>query len=175
MDRARLGRTMVAQLPALRRYALGLSGTAPAADDLVQDCIERALRRLETLQGEDRMAGWLRSILFNIFIDNRRRMKHRGESVQLEMVENSPGNMAPPDRQHEAQEVLRATSLLSEQHRQVLLLVGVEGLSYREAAEELGVPVGTVMSRLARARDQLRALQEQGVPASAPLPFRRRS
>lgn len=172
---ARLGRTMVAHLPALRRYALGLSGTKPAADDLVQDCLERALRRLETLQGEDKMAGWLRSILFNIFIDNRRQMKHRGESVQLEVVENSPGDTVPPDRQHEAQEVLRATSFLSGPHRQILLLVGVEGLSYREAADELGVPVGTVMSRLARARDQLRSLLEQGVPSPATLPFRQRS
>jgi RNA polymerase sigma-70 factor (ECF subfamily) len=156
---------MVAQLPALRRYALGLSGSVPAADDLVQDCIERALRRAETLQSEDKMAGWLRSILFNLFVDGRRQMRHRGESVQLEVVENSPGHGGQPDRQHEAQQVLRATSFLSPEHRQVLLLVGVEGLSYREAAAELGVPVGTVMSRLARARDQLRAQLERGVPA----------
>ena len=162
---------MVAHLPALRCYALGLCDTVPAADDLVQDCIEHALRRLETLQGEEKMAGWLRSILFNVFIDGRRQMKHRGESVQLEMVENSSGDTAPPDRQREAQELLRAVAFLSEQHRQVLLLVGVEGLSYREVAEELDVPVGTVMSRLARARDQLRTLQEQGVPTVAPLPF----
>ena len=172
---ARLGRTMIAHLPALRRYALGLSGTVPAADDLVQDCIERALRRVETLQSEDKMAGWLRSILYNLFIDDRRQMKQRGESVQLEVVENSPGNTVPPDRQHEAQEVLRATSLLSAQHRQVLILIGVEGLSYRDAADEMGVPVGTVMSRLARARDQLRTLMEQGGPARAPAPFRRPS
>ncbi len=101
---------MVAHLPALRRYALGLSGSVPAADDLVQDCIERALRRVETLQGEDKLAGWLRSILYNLFIDDRRQMRQRGESVQLEAVENSPGNVVPPDRQHEAQEVRRATS-----------------------------------------------------------------
>jgi len=156
---------MVAQLPALRRYALGLSGSVPAADDLVQDCIERALRRMDTLQGEDKMAGWLRSILFNLFIDGRRQMKHRGESVQLEVVENSPGPGPQPDREHEAQQVLRAASLLSPEHRQVLMLVGVEGLSYREAAAELGIPVGTIMSRLARARDQLRAQLEGGAPA----------
>ena len=171
----RLGRSMVAHLPALRRYALGLSGTLPAADDLVQDCIERALRRVETLQDETRMAGWLRSILFNVFIDSRRQMKHRGNTVQLEVVENSPGTHSPPDRQHEAMEVLRATAHLSEQHRQVLMLIGVEGLSYREAAEELGLPLGTVMSRLARARDHLRSVLEQGVPAPAALPFKQRS
>jgi RNA polymerase sigma-70 factor (ECF subfamily) len=166
---------MITHLPGLRRYALGLSGTAPAADDLVQDCIERALRRVETLQGEEKMGGWLRSILFNLFIDGRRQMKQRGENVQLELVENDAGNAAPPDRRHEAQEVLRATSLLSPEHRQVLMLVGVEGLSYREAAEEMGVPIGTVMSRLARARDQLRALLQDGVRGSSPIPFRRPS
>ncbi len=172
---ARLGRIMIAHLPALRRYALGLSGTVPAADDLVQDCIERALRRMETLQSEEKMAGWLRSILYNLFIDGRRQMKQRGEGVRLDAVENSPGNIVPPDRRHEAQEALRATSMLSAQHRQVLILVGVEGLSYRDAADEMGVPVGTVMSRLARARDQLRTLKEQGVPAHAPVPLRRPS
>ena len=166
---------MITHLPALRRYAMGLAGTLPAADDLVQDCIERALLHLGTLQGEEKMGGWLRSILFNLFIDGRRRMKNRGESVQLELIENRPDGAAPPDRRHEAQEVLRATARLSPEHRQVLILVGVEGLSYREAAEEIGVPIGTVMSRLGRARDQLRAILEQGVPASPPIPFRQRS
>ena len=172
---ARLGRAMVAQLPALRRYALGLSGTVPAADDLVQDCIERALRRVDTLQGEEKIGGWLRSILFNIFIDGRRRMKQSDNSVQLELVENSPGSTTPPDRQHEAQEVLRAAAQLSPEHRQVLILVGVEGLSYREAAEEMNVPIGTVMSRLARARDQLRVMLAQGAPVAGPIPIRRLS
>ncbi len=166
---------MIAHLPALRRYAMGLAGSLPAADDLVQDCIERALLRVETLQSEDRMGGWLRSILFHLFIDGRRQMKHRGEGVQLEVIEDSPDGAALPDRQHEAQEVLRATTLLSPEHRQVLILVGVEGLSYREAAEEMGIPVGTVMSRLARARDQLRAMLEKGVPSASQVPFRRQS
>jgi RNA polymerase sigma-70 factor (ECF subfamily) len=166
---------MITHLPALRRYAMGLAGTLPAADDLVQDCIERALQHLGTLQDEEKMWGWLRSILFNQFIDGRRRMKTRGESVQLEVIENRPDGAAPADRRHEAQEVLRATAQLSPEHRQVLLLVGVEGLSYREAAEEIGVPIGTVMSRLGRARDQLRAALEQGVGTSPAVLFRQRS
>lgn len=170
----RLGRAMIGHLPALRRYALGLSGNMSAADDLVQDCIERALRRMEALQEEDRMAGWLRSILFNLFIDARRQTTTRGQGVQLDVVENLPSAASRPDAVHEAGEVLHAAAFLSPQHRQVLILVGVEGLSYREAADELGVPLGTVMSRLARARDQLRLLLETGVPAApAPLPFAR--
>ncbi len=165
---------MMSHLPALRRYAFGLCGTAPMADDLVQDCIERALRGLGSLQGEDKMAGWLRSILYNVFVDRSRQTKNRGETVQLECVENSPTAATQPDRMYEAQEVLRATSFLNPEHRQVLLLISVEGLSYREAASEIGVPIGTVMSRLARARDQLRLLLDTGVPAPAPLPFARR-
>ena len=171
----RLGRAMVGHLPALRRYALGLSGSMPAADDLVQDCIERALRRMETLQSEEKMAGWLRSILFNLFIDTRRQAKYRGEGLPMEVMENVPGVSAQPDKRHEASEVLHAASRLHLQHRQVLILVGVEGLSYREAAEELGLPLGTVMSRLARARDQLRALLDGTGTAddNPPLAFRR--
>ena len=79
--------------------------------------------------------------------------------------------MPPQDRRHEAADVLRAVSMLGEQHRQVLLLVGIEGLSYREIADELGLPIGTVMSRLARAREQLRLLLDRGVATPATLPF----
>lgn len=165
---------MVAHLPALRRYALGLSGTMPAADDLVQDCIERALRRVETLQGEDKLAGWLRAILFNLFIDGRRQVRQRGESVQLDLVKDSFANATPPDCRHEAQDVLLATACLTPEHRQVLLLIGVEGLTYREASHEIGVPLGTVMSRLARARDQLRTALDRGVPAPCPVPLEHR-
>ena len=80
------------------------------------------------------------------------------------MLETLPDLTSNAQTRHELQQVLRAASTLSPQHRQVLLLVGVEGLSYREVAEEVGVPLGTVMSRLARARDQLRAALEAGAP-----------
>ena len=157
MDRsARLARVMIAHLPALRRYALGLSGNGAVADDLVQDCIERGLRRLDTLQGEGQMASWLRSILFNAFIDERRAMRHRGEVVETDQLEHVADLQAGPEMRQEAGQTLRAIEGLTLQHRQVLLLIAVEGLTYREAADELQVPVGTVMSRLARARDQLR-------------------
>ncbi len=160
----RAGRAMVAQLPALRRYALGLTGQAAAADDLVQDCIERALRRIDSLQDESRIGAWLRTILFNAFIDGRRQLRSRAESVETELLETLPDPGSNAQTRHELQQVLRAASTLTPQHRQVLLLVGVEGLSYREVAEEIGVPLGTVMSRLARARDQLRSVLEAGAP-----------
>lgn len=165
MDRsARLARTMIAHLPALRRYALGLSGNQAAADDLVQDCIERGIRRLETLQDEGRMAAWLRSILFNIFVNERRQRRHRGDRVETDQLEHIADIRAGPDLQREADETLSAIAGLAVQYRQVLLLIGVEGLSYREAASELQIPIGTVMSRLARARDQLRAILSPGSP-----------
>ena len=168
---ARLGRQMIAHLPALRRYALGLAGNGAAADDLVQDCIERALRRLDTLQSEDKMAPWLRSILFNVFVDGHRQLKSRGIVVDVDVLEGMGTMTGGQDVRHEANEVLTATAALSPQHRQVLLLIGVEGLSYREAADELGVPVGTIMSRVARARDQLREVLTR--PSTViPLPRR---
>lgn len=165
MDRsAGLARRMIAQLPALRRYALGLCGNQAAADDLVQDCIERSLRRLDTLQGEGQMAAWLRSILFHLFVDERRQLRQRGERVETDHLEQVADSSAAPDLRQEADETLRAIARLTLPHRQVLLLVAVEGLTYRETADELQVPVGTVMSRLARARNQLHALLAAGSP-----------
>lgn len=147
---------MVGHLPALRRYALALAGDRHAADDLVQDCLERALRRLDTLVDEERLAGWLRSILFHVFIDGRRASRSRGETAEADVLDGLVDTAAPPDLHQEAKEVLQATATLSPEHRQVLLLISGQGLTYREVADELGVPIGTVMSRLARARDQLR-------------------
>ena len=158
---------MIAQLPALRRYATGLAGSLTLADDWVQDCIERALRRVSALEEEDKMASWLRAILFNVFIDERRLRNRRGETVGPEILETMSGQGHDPEAGQELSQVLRALAGLTPQHRQVLLLVGVEGMSDREAALEIGLPVGTVMSRLARARDQLRALLEPSGPAAA--------
>jgi RNA polymerase sigma-70 factor, ECF subfamily len=161
---------MIGYLPALRRYALGLSGDRHAADDLVQDCIERALNRIETLADERKLGAWLRSILFNVFIDGRRTSRGRGEIAEEALLNELVDTATLPDARHEANEVLRAAAALAPHHRQVLLLVAAEGLSYREVAEELGIPVGTVMSRLARAREQLRevlAERPSGIVVSA--------
>ena len=174
---------MVSQLPALRRYALGLSSNAAAADDLVQDCIERAIRRLDTLQSGDppRRASRARRTALsepgarmglhrNLFIDERRKLRNRSGREETDQLDDVADIAAGPDLKQETDEILRATARLALPHRQVLLLVAVEGLSYRQAAEELGVPIGTVMSRLARARDQLREILSGGateVPVQA--------
>ncbi len=129
----------------------------------MQDCIERALRRQDGLQQREKMGAWLRSILHNVFVDEVRRRRMRGTGVDVRDLEDDLALSAPPDDRSGMQDVLRATMALSFEHRQILLLVGVEGLSYREVAEELGLPVGTVMSRLSRAREGLR--EKLGAPA----------
>jgi RNA polymerase sigma-70 factor (ECF subfamily) len=163
-DRA-FGRALIAQLPALRRYATGLTGNTAAADDLVQDCIERALRRAGSLDSMDRLASWLRAILFNLFVDGVRQRRVRGTRVDMREMENDIAHSTAPQDRSAVHDFMRATMALSAEHRQILLLVGVEELSYREVAEELGVPIGTVMSRLARAREKLRAELEEKPPS----------
>jgi len=152
--------TLIAQLPGLRRYATALSGNASAADDLVQDCIERALRRRGSLQSPDRMASWLRSILHNIFIDELRRAPARVARVDITEMENHEALSVTPDADALHLDMMRAVNQLTFEHRQIVLLAGLEGLSYAELATELDLPIGTVMSRLARAREKLRNILE---------------
>ena len=147
---------LIDQLPALRRYATSLCGDRVLADDLVQDGIERALTRSETLQQPERLGAWMRSIVHNLYLDELRRRRVRGVPVDVEdMADDLAFSTAANDGAPVA-DVQRAMLALSVEHRQVLVLAGVEELSYREISEELGVPLGTVMSRLARARQALR-------------------
>jgi RNA polymerase sigma-70 factor (ECF subfamily) len=164
---------LVAQLPALRRYAVALVGNAALADDLVQDCIERALGQESQLRDLERLAGWLRRILHNLYIDQIRRGKRRGRehdiaelADHLELSEPAPDNSAMLEFTH-------AVNHLSLEHRQILLLVSVEELSYREIADELEIPLGTVMSRLARARERLRSVLQGESTVIAFLPDRK--
>ena len=158
---------LTAQLPALRRYATALIGNATAADDLVQDCLERALRQESSLQDPARIGGWLRSILHNLHVDAVRRQRRQGVRVDLTEVDNSLAVVTPPRDHAAVMDFDRAMQTLSTEHRQILLLVGLEGLNYREAATELDIPIGTVMSRLARARERLRHALGGHVAASA--------
>ena len=156
---------LTAQLPALRRYATALVGNRAAADDLVQDCIERALRQSAKLAQIERISGWLRAILHNVHIDDLRRKYRQGGKVDLADAEDSAVLATSPGDPTAALDLERALAGLSFEHRQVLLLIGLEGLNYREAADELNIPMGTVMSRLARARERLRhAMEFPAVP-----------
>jgi RNA polymerase sigma factor (sigma-70 family) len=148
---------VLAALPRLRRYAIALLRDLTMADDLVQDCIERALRNRASLADPNHMSGWLSSILHNLYLDSLRQKRRRGAHIELDdslnLIELS---VLPADR-GTAKDLIEAMTDLSFEHRQILLLVGLEGHSYRDVADQLGIPIGTVMSRLARARTQLRA------------------
>jgi RNA polymerase sigma-70 factor (ECF subfamily) len=157
------GQALIAALPALRRYATALSGQPALADDLVQDCIERALVRFDQLDDLARIGAWLRAIIYNLFLDELRRRRARGTGVDVEDIANDLAFSTPPVDGTAMIELSRATARLSPEHRQILILAGVEALSYRDIADEIGVPIGTVMSRLARARAALRALLEGSV------------
>ena len=165
-----LATAMIEQLPALRRYARALCGDAALADDLVQDGIERALQRAATLQQHGAVGAWMRSIVHNLYLDEVRRRKVRGVPVDLEDMQDHSALRYDPHPSAGLRDVSRALQQLSAEHRQVLVLAGVEELSYREMADELGVPIGTVMSRLARARAALRAVLEPPARADAARP-----
>jgi RNA polymerase sigma-70 factor, ECF subfamily len=127
----------------------------------LQDCLERAWKNKAAITDEGPLFPWLRAILHNVDIDRiRRRRPYEAESLDA-IAETLAGSCAG-DGPALSMDVIRAMNRLSFEHRQILLLVGVEGLSYREIADELATPIGTVMSRLARAGERLRALLEEG-------------
>jgi RNA polymerase sigma-70 factor (ECF subfamily) len=141
-----------AAIPALRRYARALTRNAELADDLVQDTLVRALRSEHLFHGGD-IRAWLYTILTNL---NRNRLRSLARRPALQSIED---NDAPGASGSEAggRDIERALAALVEDQRAALLLVVLEGLTYREVAEVQGVPIGTVMSRLARARMQIKA------------------
>ena len=154
---------LIAVLPRLRRFARGLTGSATEADDLVQAACERALTREHQFQEGTRFDSWMFRIVQTIWIDLVRSRDVRKE--EGDMPEERLGSDEPV-RRVEARlalaEVRRAVHSLPPDQRAALLLVTVEGLSYKEAAEVVQVPVGTIMSRLARARIALQARLEAG-------------
>ena len=143
-------------IPALRRYARGLLGDVEASDDIVQDCLERVVANWSRRR-DDNARSWVFAILHNLAVNRLRQKARRGNMVTLEeMPEASGASEATQEQTVYGNEVMSAIELLPPDHRSVLLLISVEDLSYAEAAKVLDVPVGTVMSRLSRAREQLR-------------------
>jgi RNA polymerase sigma-70 factor (ECF subfamily) len=141
-----------ATIPALRRYARALTRDSDTADELVQDTLVRALRSEHLFHGGD-IRSWLYTILTNL---NRNRLRSLARRPLLSPIEdNDAPDMAGPEAG--GRDIERALATLVEDQRNALLLVVLEGLSYREVAEVQGVPIGTVMSRLARARVQIKA------------------
>ena len=155
-----------AHIPGLRRFACALlRGDRQSADDLVQDCLERALSGWHLRRAEGDLRGWLYTILYHRFLSERHRQGRRGvPDAPLEVAEAElPGVEGGQDWALEQRDLLRAFAGLPEEQRSVLLLIGVEDLSYGEAARVLGVPIGTVMSRLSRGRERLRKYMNGGI------------
>lgn len=152
-------RDLVALLPRLRRFARALARNADAADDLVQTALERALRNLESWAPGTRLDAWMFRIMKNCWIDEVRAasVRTRVFAPEEEGAFVGTDGAAAMDLRLEAQEVQAAMQDLPEEQRVAIALVLVEGLSYREAADALDVPIGTVTSRLARARASLEA------------------
>jgi RNA polymerase sigma-70 factor (ECF subfamily) len=141
-----------ASIPALRRYARALTRDGDVADDLVQDTLVRALRAEHLFLGGD-VRSWLYTILTNL---NRNRLRSLSRRPTLMPIEdNDAVELAGPEAG--ARDIERALATLVDEQRAALLLVVLEGLTYREVAQVQGVPIGTVMSRLARARAQVKA------------------
>jgi RNA polymerase sigma-70 factor (ECF subfamily) len=162
------GNQLIAFLPNLRRFALSLCRSADLADDLVQLTCERAIANASSFEPGTRFDAWLFRILRNLWIDHLRRDKTAGprEDIALHEDRLAGDAGAVPEHRLMLKEAWNAIGELSEEQREVLILVCVEELSYREAALVLSIPIGTVMSRLARARANIAAAVGIDAPAS---------
>jgi RNA polymerase sigma-70 factor (ECF subfamily) len=154
-------KAILEEIPGLRRYARALLRDRDAADDLIQDCLERALSRLDNWHTGENPRRWLFTIMHNIFLDQVRRDRRHGvdRAVALDARE-AQAVPAVQSGAAESLEILDALQAISPDRRAAILMVSVEGFSYAEASAILGVPAGTLMSRIARGREDLRALLE---------------
>lgn len=153
-------------VPALRRYARALTRNADLADDLVQDCLERAISRRGLFRPSGPVRAWLFTILLNLHRNALRASHRRGEIVDIDSVPE-PSTPAPQPGHIALAEMARAIDTLPLEQKEALLLVTLEGLAYQEAADILRIPLGTLMSRLGRARAALRILT--GTPSEPHL------
>ncbi len=159
-------RDFVQHIPRLRRYARALTGDRGRADDLVQDTLERALVKFHLWQPGSDLRAWLFTIMHNVYV-NQVRSSRNGMTTALDEESVQPAMRATQSDRLEVRDLQVALSRVPEEQREVLLLVGLEQMTYEEAAGVLGIPLGTVMSRLSRARERLRALLAGGGSHSA--------
>lgn len=147
-------------LPRMRRFAVWLTRDPSSADDLVQSSLEKALSRWADKRPEGDLRAWLFSILYRQFLDAHRRSRRYGRMLELFTGARDDHYEPSVERTVVARSTLEAFGQLNTEQRALLLWVSVEGLSYKEIAEILDVPIGTVMSRLSRARQALRQLSD---------------
>ncbi|WP_421955336.1 RNA polymerase sigma factor [Polaromonas sp.] len=169
-------------IPSLRRYARALTGDAWTADDLVQDTLERACSKWRLWTAGSDLRAWLFTLMHNIFANQVRsavRQTAAGTAVNVDDVEHEL--VAPESASSQSLDLQRCLMRLPEDQRAVLLLVSLEDLTYEEVAKIIGIPMGTVMSRLSRARTRLRELMEgpaaagtvRAIHPESPAPLRR--
>lgn len=157
-------------LPRLRRYARALAGNRDDADDLVQDTLERAWSKSGLWDGVSDMRAWLFSIMHNLHVDGIR--KPRVHTVDLDADTPEIPVAATQGERIAVLDLQAALERLPLEQRQVILLVALEDMAYADVARTLGIPIGTVMSRLARGRERLRALMEGQAPQAEPSRLR---
>jgi RNA polymerase sigma-70 factor (ECF subfamily) len=161
MDR----QSIIEHIPRLRRYARALVGDRYIADDLVQDTLERAWNKFSLWRQGSDLRAWLFTIMHNVFVNQARRRRYEIEQAMEELP--AVGVRATQGDQLELEDVDRALRALTPEQREVVLLIAVEQLTYDEVGRALGIPIGTVMSRLSRGRERMRQLL--GDPAAVPL------
>jgi RNA polymerase sigma-70 factor, ECF subfamily len=156
---------IVELLPRLRRFSYALTGDTDRGDDLVQETCARALSRLEQWEPGTRLDSWMFKIAQNIWIDHRRSLKVRGETTEIEQAYDVSGEDGWNVVEYRStfKRVSQAISQLPEEQQVLIALICVDGLSYREAAENLNISNGTVMSRLSRARQAIHKTMNPGL------------
>ena len=173
-----LSRLIEQEIPRLRRYAMFLARDPEKADDLVQECLVRAIDNIDKFQPGTNIRSWLMTILHNIFVNEAK--KRRPLLTQDGVSERATPVEGGPEARHQMRDVQRAFEALSWQHRQIIWFICVEQMDYNEVARQLDVPVGTVRSRLCRAREHLKRLVEidarpesEREEASEPMPVKK--
>ena len=161
-DRGYADETILEQLPTLKKYALKLTRSAHLAEDLVQDCLARALSRRHLFNSDANIRPWLFTVMHNLHVSNCRQSGVRLAFAKSQMAISSEGRAATQEHVADLGRVFRTINALPKEQRDVVVLVAIQELSYQEAAEALGIPIGTVMSRLARGRDKIRSLLKVG-------------
>src|SRR5438874_8220917 len=168
-------RQLEAEIPRLRRYARALTRDVSRADDLVQNCLTRALGKQHLWQPGTDLRAWLFTILHNQHVNDVRRSVREGNTVSIDHAPALTVEASAIDVL-QLRDLERALAKLAPEQRQVILLIGLEGMSYEEVASILDIPIGTVRSRLSRGRGQLRILMGMDDERSAlPAPESRRA
>lgn len=159
-DRLRWEDQLNKQLPGLRRYAHALTQNSQIADDLVQDCLEKSWSKRKTFKEGTNLRAWLFSIMHNLFISSVRRNK-LADDYEKQLATNTAIHNMASEHNHVLHDLSKCLARLKPEHREVLILAGLENMPYKEIAEITETPIGTVMSRLSRGREELRQLMDE--------------